>query len=102
LSVTWSKINFMDNDLFDKCSLVLKDLISEASEDSIDEICKIFWAFNNLNYNHNDLVKGLHQFLESNIEKVDLIDTFDLFISFSNMYPDNIETTTLLISVYTI
>jgi hypothetical protein len=99
LCVTWSKINFYEKELFDKCSDALKEVMGEASEDSIEEICKIFWAFNNLNYKNEGLVDSLHLYLENNIEKVYLMHLLDLFISFSNMYPERIETTELLVKV---
>jgi hypothetical protein len=71
----------------------------EATEDSIEEVSKIFWAFNLLNYKNEKLVKPLKLYIENNIEKIHINNLLDIFTSFSNMYPDNTEVIEILLDV---
>jgi hypothetical protein len=77
-------------------------MLCEASEDSIEEICKIFWAFNNLNYKNEGLADSLKLYLDNNIDKISINHLLDLFNSFANIYPDKVEVTQTIINVITI
>lgn len=55
LAVSWSRINFKDNDILYSSAEQASGLISTVSHESAEEICKILWSYNTLNYTNEYL-----------------------------------------------
>ena len=99
LAVSWSRVNYTDKEELDRSVQYLKDLIRDSNEESADQICKILWSFTIINYKNDILAEAVHEYLELNIEKIDINNIIDIFVTFTNSYIENTNTTEILINV---
>jgi hypothetical protein len=99
LSVSWSRVYLTDNEILDKSSEQFKEVLSSANEESSEEICKILWAYNSLYYKNEVIVEGINEYLNSNLDKMNINNIVDIFVSYTNLYPDELDTNELLINV---
>jgi hypothetical protein len=89
-----------DNILYNSAE-EFKEVLNNANEDSSEEICKILWAYNTLNYKNESIVQGINEYLEANIDKMNINNIVDIYVSYSNLFPDELETNERLINVNT-
>ncbi len=99
LAVSWSRVFLNDGEILHKSSEQFKEVLINANEESSDEICKILWAYNTLNYKNESIVEGVNEYLNLSLDKMNINNIVDIFVSYSNLYPDEIETNELLIKV---
>lgn len=79
---------------------MILEIKDTAGEDNIDEICKILWSFSILGYKNEKLIEFISEYLDRNIDKLEISYLLDMFISYTNLYPDNPEVANLLVKVY--
>jgi hypothetical protein len=99
LAVSWSRVYLTENEILDKSAEQLKEVISSANEDSSEEICKILWAYNSLYYKNEAITHAINDYLNSNLDKININNILDIFVSYTNLYPDELDTNELLINV---
>jgi hypothetical protein len=102
LTVSWSRVLLEDNIILDKSAEQFKELLIDANEESSEEICKILWAYNSLSYRSELIVQGINEYLATNIDKMNINNIIDVFVSYSNLYPEELETNETLLTVISI
>ena len=98
--ISWTKVKFDDIDCLNAAARSLDELNESLTEENIEEVCKIFWAFYILNYKGNDELQNfLQNYIERNFEHIGINHALDLFISFSSINSDNLNVFELLIEL---
>jgi hypothetical protein len=91
LAMSWAKIHLIDIDLLNKTSDILKDLKETLTIDNIDEVCKLIWVFYIFNYKNGSINEFLTYYLENFISEISINYALDLFVSYTNLFPENFE-----------
>ena len=99
--MSWAKIKLADIDLLNQTSEVLKDLKESLSIDNLDEVCKLIWVFYIFNYKNDSINEFIHYYLENFIMQVGINHALDLFVSYTNLFPEKYEVIESLIHLIT-
>jgi len=99
--MAWAKINMIDFDLLNKTAEVLKELKEGLNIENLEEICKLIWVFNIFNFKHETIDEFLRYYLENYIDEIGINYAIDLFISYTNLFPENYEIIDALIHLIT-
>jgi hypothetical protein len=89
--MSWAKIKLIDIDLLNKTAEILKDLKESLSIENVDEVCKLIWVFYIFNYKTDAINEFLTYYLETFINEIRINHALDLFVSYTNLFPENSE-----------
>jgi hypothetical protein len=99
--MAWAKINMIDIDLLNKTAEVLKDLKESLNIDNLEEICKLFWVFYIFNFKNDSINEFLTYYFENYINDIGINYALDLFVSYTNLFPENYDVIDALIHLIT-
>lgn len=99
LCISWSKINYIENNLQEKvvdCLLEIKDTLTD---ENIQEICKILWSFSNSEFKNENLIEFVYNFVKQEITNFSVNNLIDILLSVGFTYTKNINLIFYLLEV---
>jgi len=99
LAVSWTKINYYNNELQNKLVEFLLDIKDTINYENIQEISKILWSLSESDYHNEDLIIFLENYLKSEIDNLSANNLLDILMSIGFTYNNNKELIAFLLEV---
>lgn len=97
--MSWAKIKLIDIDLLNKTAEMLKNIKESLTSENIDEVCKLIWVFYIFNYKTDAINEFIAYYLENIVTDLSINHAIDLFVSYTNLFPKNVEIIDALINI---